>query len=137
MKTEVLNLSEVNILFYGLETRGRHKKKFWSEPGTHWNPLFWFRPGTRNPLFGLRTGTRNPLEPVIYLKAGTRNPNIIDYHGFRPEPWNPEFSNFKICFSKSRIHSNKIHFKLNYKMPIPCMQANLEFPFFFISFLVS
>ena len=22
------------------QTMGRHKKKFWSEPGTHWNPLF-------------------------------------------------------------------------------------------------
>ena len=72
LKTVIINVNP---------TRGRHKKKIWSEPtGTHFLGSD-SEPGTHwNPLFGFRLGTRNPLEPIIYLKAGTRNPKEPKYY---------------------------------------------------------
>ena len=71
-------------------SRGRHP-----EPtGTHFDPIR-LEPGTHwNPLFMVRLGTRNPLEPVFWVP--TRNPEPIGTH-FGPiclEPgthWNPLF----------------------------------------------
>ena len=58
-------------LYWCYWRQGSAQKKIWSEPGTHRNPLFWFRPGTRNPL-----------EPKYYrlswVPPGTRNP-LFDY----------------------------------------------------------
>ena len=64
-------------LIFNAVTRGRHKK-FWSEPGSHQNPLFGFRPSTRNPLRPNLPGTRKPPKP-IFLKWGWVPPRI-------PEP---------------------------------------------------
>ena len=63
--------------------QGSAQKKFWSEPGTHWNPFFGFRPGTRNPL-----------EPTCWVPTWNPEPTGTHFLGSGSEPgthWNPLF----------------------------------------------
>ena len=82
-------------------TRGRHEKNFGrnpeptgthflgsdSEPGTHFLGSD-LEPGTpRNPLFGFRPGTRNPSEPTFWVP--TRDPEPTGTH-YLSKSRNPE-----------------------------------------------
>ena len=73
------------IVYKGYHSQGSAQEKIWSEPGTHWNPLFWFRPGTRNPLEPtFWVPTRNPSEPTFWVP--TRNPEPTGTHFFGSDP---------------------------------------------------
>ena len=62
-----LDMSEVDTVWtWG--GPGVGTKKFWSEPGTHWNPL--------EPTFWVPT--RYPLEPTFWVP--TRNPEPTGTH---------------------------------------------------------
>ena len=55
--------------------QGSAQEKIWSEPGTH-----------RNPLFGFRLGTRNPLEPTFWVPTRNPEPTATHFLGSDSEP---------------------------------------------------
>ena len=63
------------IVYKGYHSQGSAQEKIWSEPGTHWNPLFWFRPGTRNPSEPtFWVPTRDPEPTGTHYLSKSRNP---------------------------------------------------------------